>query len=140
MATVTVTNDNIESHVTGNDIVILDYWADWCGPCKLFAPIFEEASNQHQDIVFGKIDTQDQQQLSAGAGIQSIPTVQIFREQILLYSQPGALPAAALDELIRKISELDMAAVRAQIAKREAEMAASGGASSDRGPGGVSSR
>lgn len=121
MATVTVTEDNIEALVMENDILLLDFWADWCGPCKMFAPIYEAASETHSDIVFGKIDTQQQQRLAAGAGIQSIPTVQVFREQILLYSQPGALPASALEELIEKIRALDMDEVRAEIAKHEAE-------------------
>ncbi|WP_112133475.1 thioredoxin [Glycomyces dulcitolivorans] len=121
MATVELTKDNFEATVTGNGIVLVDWWADWCGPCKMFAPTFESASEQHADVVFGKIDTEDQQELSAEAGIQSIPTLMAFRDGILLYSQPGALPPAALEEIIGKVKELDMDAVRAEIEKEEAE-------------------
>ncbi|GAA1670486.1 thioredoxin [Glycomyces endophyticus] len=123
MATVELTKDNFEATVTGNGIVLVDWWADWCGPCKMFAPTFESASEQHSDVVFGKIDTEDQQELSAEAGIQSIPTLMAFRDGILLYSQPGALPPAALEEIIGKVKELDMDAVRAEIEKEEAEEA-----------------
>ncbi|MCD0444639.1 thioredoxin [Glycomyces sp. A-F 0318] len=120
MATVELTKDNFEETVTGNGIVLVDWWADWCGPCKMFAPTFESASEQHADVVFGKIDTEDQQELSAEAGIQSIPTLMAFRDGILLYSQPGALPAAALEEIIGKVKELDMDEVRKQIEAEEA--------------------
>ncbi|MEU6859891.1 thioredoxin [Glycomyces sp. NPDC046736] len=121
MATVELTKDNFEETVTGNGIVLVDWWADWCGPCKMFAPTFEAASEQHADVVFGKIDTEAQQELSAEAGIQSIPTLMAFRDGILLYSQPGALPPAALEEIIGKVKELDMDAVRAEVEKEEAE-------------------
>jgi len=121
MATVALTKDNFEETVTGNGIVLVDWWADWCGPCKMFAPTFEASSEKHADVVFGKIDTEDQQELSAEAGIQSIPTLMAFRDGILLYSQPGALPPAALEEIIGKVKELDMDAVRAEIEKEEAE-------------------
>jgi thioredoxin 1 len=121
MATVALTKDNFEETVTGNGIVLVDWWADWCGPCKMFAPTFESASEKHDDVVFGKIDTEDQPELSAEAGIQSIPTLMAFRDGILLYSQPGALPPAALEEIIGKVKELDMDAVRAEIEKEEAE-------------------
>ncbi|MQM24517.1 thioredoxin [Glycomyces albidus] len=120
MATVELTKGNFEETVTGNDIVLVDWWADWCGPCKMFAPTYEAASEKHSDVVFGKIDTEDQRELSAEAGIQSIPTLMAFREGILLYSQPGALPPAALEEIIGKVKELDMDAVRAEIEKEEA--------------------
>lgn len=123
MATVELTKDNFEETVTGNGIVLVDWWADWCGPCKMFAPTFEKSSEQHEDVVFGKIDTEDQRELSAEAGIQSIPTLMAFRDGILLYSQPGALPPAALEEIIGKVKELDMDAVRAEIEKEEAEEA-----------------
>ena len=120
MATVALTKDNFEETVTGNGIVLVDWWADWCGPCKMFAPTFEASSEKHPDVVFGKIDTEDQPELSGEAGIQSIPTLMAFRDGILLYSQPGALPPAALEEIIGKVKELDMDAVRAEIAKEEA--------------------
>ncbi|MFG3340196.1 thioredoxin [Glycomyces sp. NPDC048151] len=121
MATVALTKDNFEETVTGNGIVLVDWWADWCGPCKMFAPTFEASSEKHPDVVFGKIDTEDQPELSGEAGIQSIPTLMAFRDGILLYSQPGALPPAALEEIISKVKELDMDAVRAEIEKEEAE-------------------
>lgn len=121
MATVELTKGNFEETVTGNDIVLVDWWADWCGPCKMFAPTYEAASEKHPDVVFGKIDTEDQRELSAEAGIQSIPTLMAFRDGILLYSQPGALPPAALEEIIGKVKELDMDAVRAEIEKEEAQ-------------------
>jgi thioredoxin 1 len=121
MATVELTKGNFEETVTGNDIVLVDWWADWCGPCKMFAPTYEAASEKHTDVVFGKIDTEDQQELSFEAGIQSIPTLMAFRDGILLYSQPGALPPAALEEIIGKVKELDMDAVRAEIEKEEAQ-------------------
>jgi thioredoxin len=119
MATVELTKDNFEETVTGNGIVLVDWWADWCGPCKMFAPTFEAASEQHADVVFGKIDTEAQQELSAEAGIQSIPTLMAFRDGILLYSQPGALPPAALEEIIGKVKELDMDEVRKQVEAEE---------------------
>ena len=119
MATVALTKDTFEETVTGNDIVLVDWWADWCGPCKQFAPTYENSSEKHEDIVFGKIDTEDQQELSAAAGIQSIPTLMAFREGILLFNQPGALPGEALEEVIKQVRELDMDEVRAQIAKEE---------------------
>jgi thioredoxin 1 len=123
MATVALTKDNFEETVTGNAIVLVDWWADWCGPCKMFAPTYESSSDKHDDVVFGKIDTEDQPELSAEAGIQSIPTLMAFRDGILLYSQPGALPPAALEEIIGKVKELDMDAVRAEIEKEEAQEA-----------------
>ena len=121
MATVELTKDNFEETVTGNGIVLVDWWADWCGPCKMFALTFESSSEQHADVVFGKIDTEAQQELSAEAGIQSIPTLMAFRDGILLYSQPGALPPAALEEIIGKVKELDMDEVRKQIEAEEAD-------------------
>ncbi|GAB3237330.1 thioredoxin [Glycomyces halotolerans] len=119
MATVALTKDTFEETVTGNDIVLVDWWAEWCGPCKQFAPTYEASSEQHDDVVFGKIDTEDQQELSAAAGIQSIPTLMAFRDGILLFNQPGALPGEALEEVIRQVKELDMEEVRSQIAKEE---------------------
>jgi len=125
MATIALTMDNLESTIESNDIVLIDFWADWCGPCKTFGPIFEELSNAHDDIVFAKVDTEAEQALAAQFGIQSIPTVAAFREQVLVFAQPGALPAEAMGELITQLRALDMDDVRAQIAKaqKEQEMA-----------------
>ena len=121
MATIELTQDNFEETVTGNEIVLVDWWADWCGPCKMFAPTYEASSEKHADVVFGKIDTEAQPGLSSEAGIQSIPTLMAFRDGILLYSQPGALPPAALEEVIGKVKELDMDEVRKQIEAEEAD-------------------
>jgi thioredoxin 1 len=120
MATIELTAENFDSTVMGNDIVVVDFWADWCGPCKMFAPTFEAVSEKNPDIVFGKVDTEAEQSLAAAAGIQSIPTLMIFRDSILLFSQPGALPPAALEDLVAQVKGLDMTEVHAEIAKQQA--------------------
>lgn len=119
MATVELTKDNFDQIVGGNDFVIVDYWASWCGPCQNFAPIYEEASEKHPDIVFAKVNTEEQQELAAHFQIRSIPTLMIFRDQIVIFSQPGMMPANAFEELIGKARELDMDEVRKQVAEQQ---------------------
>jgi thioredoxin 1 len=118
--TTDLTAETFEQTVTGNDIVLVDWWASWCGPCRMFAPVFEDAAAANDDIVFGKVDTEAEQGLASGAGIMSIPTLMVFREGVLLFSQPGALPAAALDHLIGQVRALDMDEVRRSIAAESA--------------------
>ena len=119
MPTTQITKDTFNDTINNNDIVLVDWWAEWCGPCRSFAPVFEEASDKHPDIVFGKIDTEAQPELSAMARIASIPTLMAFREGILIFSQAGALPAPSLEELIGKVRELDMEQVHASLADEE---------------------
>ena len=121
MATVDVTKENFEEIVTKNSIVILDFWAAWCGPCKAFAPAFEAASEKYPDVVFGKINTEEQQELAGHFQIRSIPNVMLFRDQIVLFSQPGAMPPAGIDSVIEQAKALDMNKVRAEIAEAETQ-------------------
>lgn len=116
MAVLELNEENFEQTVLGNDFVIIDFWAPWCGPCRGFAPVYEAASEKHTDIVFAKVNTEEQQGLAAHFQIRSIPTLVIFREKVIIYAQPGALPAGAFDDLIARAREVDMAQVHAEIA------------------------
>lgn len=118
MATVEITKDTFEGTVTNNDIVMIDFWAPWCGPCKSFAPIYEAVSEKHDDMVFAKVNTEDEQELAANFQIRSIPTLMILRENVVVFSQAGMLPENALDEIIGKVKALDMDKVRSDIEKQ----------------------
>ena len=124
MPTIDVTETTFGETLAANDIVLVDFWADWCGPCKQFAPTYAASSEQHQDVVFAKVDTEAEQQLSAAAGIQSIPALMAFREGVLVFSQPGALPPAALEQVVTAVKGLDMAEVHRQVAAQKAEQQA----------------
>jgi thioredoxin 1 len=119
VATLELTAGNFQQTVDDNDIVLIDFWAAWCGPCRTFGPIYEQVSEQHTDIVFGKVDTEAQQELAAQFGIRSIPTLAILRDNVLLFSQPGVVPAEGLEDLISQVRELDMEEVHREIAERQ---------------------
>jgi len=119
MATINATGDTFQNLVLENDIVLVDFWAAWCGPCRMFAPVFEKASEKHQDVTFLKVDTEAERALAGAAGISSIPTLMAFREGILVFAQPGALPASSLEQVISAVKDLNMDEVRAEIAKQE---------------------
>ena len=121
MATIDITKESFEKIITDNDIVLIDFWASWCGPCKQFAPVFESLSETHPEAVFAKINTEEQQELAGHFQIRSIPTLMIFREQIIVFSQPGAIPPAALEDVLGKVVALDMDDVRQQVAAQAAE-------------------
>jgi len=120
MATVELTAENFADVIGSSEIVLVDFWAEWCGPCRRFAPIFDAASERHTDVVFGKVDTEAQQELAAAFQIQSIPTLMAFRDQVILFAQPGALPGEALDGLIAQIEAVDMEDVRAELKEQAA--------------------
>jgi len=123
MAVIDLTSANFEETITGNDIVLVDFWASWCGPCRMFAPIYEAVAERHPDVVFAKVNTEEQQELSAHFAIRSIPTLMMFREKVILFQQAGALPESALEEIIQKARELDMAEVHKEIAAQQAASA-----------------
>ena len=131
MATLAMTIDNFEDTILENDIVLIDFWAGWCQPCRAFGPIFEKVSDNHPDIVFAKVDTEAEQEIAEQFGIRSIPTLAIFRDKVLLFNQAGALPEATLEEVLARVKDLDMDEVRAVIAEEKAKAEAEGEPSND---------
>lgn len=119
MATIQLTSENFKDVINNNDIVIVDFWAEWCGPCKSFGPTFEAASEKYPEIAFAKVNTEEERDMAAGFNIRSIPTLMVFREQVILYAEAGALPASALDQLVEQVKGLDMDAIKAEIAAEE---------------------
>jgi thioredoxin 1 len=135
MATVDITGEQFASTIEGNDIVLVDFWAEWCGPCKQFGPTYSAVSEKHSDVLFTKVDTEAEQQLAAEAGITSIPTLIAFREKVLVFSQPGALNAQQLEQVVDAVKALDMDEVHAHVARSQAEAADSNsGAAKSSGP------
>jgi thioredoxin 1 len=124
MATLELTKDNFEQTVNGNPIVIVDFWAPWCGPCRGFAPVFEKASEAHPDVVFAKVNSDEQQELAGAFNIRSIPTLMVFREKVILFQQAGALPGQALDQVLAQAKTLDMAKVHEEIAQQQQQQSA----------------
>ena len=124
MATVELTAENFADVITGNEIVFVDFWAGWCGPCRRFGPVFEKSSTDHPAVVFGKVDTEAQHELAAAFQIQSIPTLMAFRQQVILFAQPGALPSEALESLITQVAAVDMDSVRSELAEQAGDTAA----------------
>ena len=125
MAIVEITKDNFDEVVNNNDVVVIDFWAEWCGPCKTFAPVFEATSEKYPDVVFGKVNTEEQMELAGHFNVRSIPTLMVVREKVILYSRPGAVPAQSLETLVDKMLATDMVQVRDEIASAEAQQSSS---------------